>query len=108
MILMPCPFLKEWVRLSAEREAHVRGHHSAFGSRLLDLVRETLADPDEIRWSRDDESVLLFWRWYPALHRGKYVAVVVVLDAAGGTAPWIVTAYVARKPLPGTIAWHRS
>lgn len=108
MILMPCPFLKEWVRLSAEREAHVRGNHSAFGSRLRDLVRETLADPDEIRWSRNDEALLLFWRWYPAVLGGKHVAVVVVLDSSGRTAPWIVTAYVARKLVRGAVAWRRN
>ena len=65
-------------------------------------------DPDEIRWDIEDASTLIFWRWYPALLRGKYVAAVVVLDSTGGELPWIVTAYVARRIRAGVTAWRRS
>ena len=108
MILLACPFLNGPVRLSAEREAHVQCHHDEFGPALHDILRELLADPDEIRWSASDPSMLLFWRWYAALLGGKYAVVAVVLDTTGHDQPWIITAYVARRLRAGAIAWHRS
>jgi hypothetical protein len=108
MILLACPFLNGPVRLSAEREAHLRRYHDDFGPALHDILHEVLNGPDEIRWSDSDPSIMLFWRWYPELVRGKYVAVVVVLDSTGSEQPWIITAYVARRMRAGVTAWRRS
>jgi hypothetical protein len=106
MILLACPFLNGPVRLSAEREAHVLRRHDDFGPALHGILHEVLNDPDEIRWG--DPSIMLFWRWYPELVRGKYVAVVVVLDSTGSEQPWIITAYVARRMRAGVTGWGRS
>lgn len=108
MILMACPFLNGPVRMSSEREVHVLRRHDDFGAALYSLMHEVLNDPDEIRWSSSDASIMLFWRWYLALVRGKYVAVAVVLDATGGEQPWIITAYIARRMRAGVTAWRRS
>jgi hypothetical protein len=108
MILMPCPFLKEWVRLSAAREAHIRERHDDLRHSLHRRLEEVLADPSEIYWSDSDPSTLLFCRWYPDLLNGKYIRVVVVLDATGVDQPWIITAYVARRRPPGELAWRRN
>jgi len=108
MILMPCPFLKQTVRMSAEREAHVLSVHSELAPDWPALLAQTLDDPDELRWSDRDEETLLFGRWYPELLDGKHVIVVVVLDASGGQQPWIVTAFIARRWPAGVLAWRRS
>jgi hypothetical protein len=108
MILLECPFLKEAVRLSSEREGHILRRHDDFGPLLQQYLSEVLSQPDRIIWSRDDERILLFSRWYPALLDGKFVVVAVVLDPTGRNQPWIITAYVARKPRAGVLAWRRS
>ncbi len=87
MILLACPFLNGPVRMSSEREAHVLRYHHDFGPALHRYLHEVLNHPDEIRWSNSDESIMLFWRWYPDLVRGKYVAVAVVLDSTGTEQP---------------------
>ncbi len=108
MILLRCPFLHAPVRLSAEREAHILDHHTDLDPPLEDALAEVLAEPDEIRWSASDESILLFCRWYPVLLGGKHIVVAVVLDRSGRDQPWIITAYVARKLRAGALAWRRS
>jgi len=108
MIHLACPFLNGPVRLSAEREAHVPHYHNDFGPALHDILHEVLNGPDEIRWSLSHPSIMLFWRWYPDLVRGKYVAVVVVRDSTGSEQPWIITDYVARRMRAGVTAWRRS
>jgi hypothetical protein len=108
MILLPCPFLNGPVRLSAEREAHILFEHRDLSVEWPRLLAQVLTDPDEIRWSSRRAGTLVFGRWYPALLRGKYVLVAVVLDATGRQEPWIVTAYVARRWRSGAVAWRRS
>ncbi len=111
MILLACPFLKDPVRLSAERQAHILFEHHDLATGWPQLLIEVLTDPDEIRWSPRRAGAagpLVFGRWYPALLRGKYVLVVVVLDATGRQHPWIVTAFIARRWRRGALAWRRS
>jgi len=108
MILIACPFLNQPVRLSTERERHIlhQRHHLATG--WPHIAMQVLNDPDEIRWSARDAGTLVFGRWYPQLVRGKFVLVVVVLDATGRQEPWVVTAYIARRWRAGASAWSRS
>jgi hypothetical protein len=108
MILMPCPFLKQPVRMSREREEHILSGHRQLVPRWPLFVQLVVEDPDEIRWSTKRYGTLVFGRWYPELLHGKYVLVVVVLDATGRQDPWIVTAYVARHLPEGAVAWRRS
>ena len=108
MILLECPYLKQPVRISTEREQHVLEEHSHMAADWPHMLREVLLRPDEIRWSHRRASTLVFGRWYPQLLGGKYVLVVVVLYASGRQEPWIVTAYVARHWRAGEVAWRAS
>jgi hypothetical protein len=108
MILLECPFLKQPVRMSQERQTHVLDDHPHMAASWPSMVQEVLMRPDEIRWSHRRASTLVFGRWYPLLLGGKYVLVVVVLDATGKQEPWIVTAYVARHWRMGDVAWRAS
>jgi hypothetical protein len=108
MILMACPYLNRSVRVSPERESHILLSHDQLAPGWPRLVAHVLADPDEIRWRARDASTLVFGRWYPELVRGKFVLVVVVVDATGRQDPWVVTAYVARRWRAGICVWRRS
>jgi hypothetical protein len=61
MILLECPFLNVPVRLSAEREVHILRRHGDLDAPFGKTLAQVLDDPDEIRWSASDESVLA-WR----------------------------------------------
>jgi len=108
MILLECPFLKQPVRLSGERQRHVLEEHPHLAVGWPRILHEVLLRPDEIRWSHRRQGTLVFGRWYPLLLGGKHVLVVVVLDATGRQQPWIVTAYVARRWRAGESAWRAS
>ncbi len=108
MILLECPFLKQPVRLSREREQHILDDHPHMAAGWPRMVEQVLARPHEIRWSQRRASTLVFGRWYPLLLGGKHVLVVVVLDATGRQEPWIVTAFVARRWRTGDVAWRTS
>jgi hypothetical protein len=108
MILLDCPFLKQPVRMSSEREAHVLSGHRHLAPGWPRYIQEVLAQPDQILWSIRRHGTLVFGRWYPALLSGKHVLVVVVLDATGRQEPWIVTAFVARSLPAGAVAWRKS
>ena len=64
-------------------------------------VIQTLVEPDEIRLSRVDESVYLFYR-----RKGKRYLCVVVKKAEPKTA-FIMTAYVTEKIKEGRVLWKR-
>ncbi|HEX5011010.1 MAG TPA: hypothetical protein VFY71_11480 [Planctomycetota bacterium] len=108
MILLACPFLKKPVRVSTERERHVLAGHGELAARWPAVIAQVLADPDEICWDETGSNTMLLARWYPHLLQGKFVVVVVVLDATARQQPWLVTAYVARRWRKGVVAWRRS
>lgn len=74
----------------------------------LAQVRQTLADPDQVRRSVHVSTARLFYRWFESVRRGKYVVVVVVSEAAPKERHWIITAYIARRLANGEVEWSRS
>lgn len=64
-------------------------------------VRDTLSDPDEIRRSRKDPRVLLFYRG----HKPRWICAVV---RRGDGAGFLVTAYPADVVKAGETIWTRS
>jgi len=64
-------------------------------------VKETLKTPDEVRASRKDPKVFLFYRQYKKLEN-RYICVLVKqLNGEG----FIVTAYLADKIKRGNVIW---
>lgn len=63
-------------------------------------VKETLASPDEIRISRRDKDIYLFYKKYT----NKYLCVVTRIQKKSG---FIVTVYYTRKIKEGTIKWKK-
>jgi hypothetical protein len=75
------------VRVSARYWATIVAKHPDLTDRLAD-VQSALPDPEEVRQSRRDQAVLLFYR--SDLHRGRWVVAVAKHKDGDG---FLVTAY---------------
>ena len=96
----PCPYLGVTVECTAERYAHVMERHDDFAPVYWERVAETLLDPDQVRASKRDAGVMLFFRWYPDV--GNYVLVVVNIDTL--IRRWIMTAHFVGE-VAGELLW---
>jgi hypothetical protein len=101
-----CPYLDAQVELTDEREQHILEGHSDLLPQHLDLLRQTLLEPDTIHRSPRRFDTLLFSRWYDELYGGKHVLVVVAIQESNGARHWIVTAHILRKAVPGEALWR--
>ncbi len=95
--------LGKMVRLDEDRWKHVQEHPEMVNE--LDKLRETLAEPDEIRTSVYDASVWLFYKLYKRTPvTQKYSLVVVrMLNEEG----FIVTAFFTDTVKKGDRIWNR-
>lgn len=67
-------------------------------------VKETLKEPDEVRRSRKDANVLLYYRRYKNLEN-RYICVLIKqLNGEG----FVITAYLADKVKRGNVIWQKS
>jgi len=64
------------VELTDERRTHILRYHPDVGP-FFERIGEVLVHPDELRRSRQDSGVLLFYKFYPDILEGKYMVVVV-------------------------------
>ena len=108
MIRFSCPYLGGDVELSEERERHIGERHPDLLPEHRERLATTLAEPDEVRRSARFGEARLFSRWYDDVRQGKHVVVVVVSDSGPNARHWVVTAYLARKLIPGQTEWKRS
>ena len=97
----PCPYLGgATVEITDERYEHVLFGHSDFAPAYWERVAETLLDPDQVRASKGDANVILFFRWYPDV--SKYV--IVVVNIASTVRYWMLTAFFVKRP-GGDLLW---
>jgi len=90
------------VRLTRERMAHILRHPemAAFGG----AIERVLGAPTEVRVSRSDETVRLFYEFLAGTPvGGKWLCVVV--RYVGGDDAFVVTAYLTDKPQAGETLW---
>src|SRR5690348_14796107 len=99
------PYLCADVILTDERERHILFRHADLGpvSEMERMLGETLRAPEIIQKSRRDRSGLVFIRWQPDLHKGKYLLVHVINDTER---KWIITAYSSHEIPEGEILWQ--
>jgi len=91
------------VRLTAERQAHILQHPEMEG--LEEAIPDTLESPMEVRLSRSDPSIRLFYRYYENTPVGaKWLCVVVKYLEADA---FVVTAYLTDKLKTGDILWPK-
>ena len=108
MQTFPCPYLKGEVELTDERKAHIAYTHPDLLPKYLVQIEQTLADPDQVRRSTRMSAARLFYRWFEDVHQGKYVAVVVVSEAAPTERHWIITAYLTRRLANREVEWDKN
>ena len=91
------------VRLTDERIAHILQHPEMVGMEAeIDRVLQT---PAEVRISRSDETVQLFYEYYARTRvGGKWLCVVVKYPSADG---FVVTAYLTDQLKAGETIWPK-
>lgn len=91
------------VRLTDERVAHILQHQE-----MTDMAQEierVLQSPTEVRISRSDESVRLFYEFYAkTMVGGKWLCVVVKYAAEDA---FVVTAYLTDQLKAGDTIWPK-
>ena len=91
------------VSLDEERWRHVLEHPEM--KNQLDRIKETAVNPDEVRASVYDLSVLLFYKLYEETPvTGKYL--MVVMKSLNGEG-FIVTAFFTDKVKKGGLVWRK-
>jgi len=90
------------VRLTHERLAHIL-HHPEMAA-LEGEIERVLAAPAEVRVSRSDESVRLFYEFHARTPvGGKWFCVVV--KYVGDDDAFVITAYLTDRPKAGVTLW---
>jgi len=89
------------VRLTAERLAHILEHPEM--SRMATEIERVLRQPRLVRRSLSDDTVRLFYEFYPqTILGGKWLCVVVKYAENDA---FVVTAYLTDKPKAGEELW---
>jgi hypothetical protein len=108
MRVFPCPYLKADVELTDEREAHIANAHPDLIPEFFEQIRQTLAEPDQVRRSTRSTAARLFYRQFDNVRQGKYIAIVVVSEATPKERHWIITAYITRRLANGEVEWQKN
>ena len=80
------------IELTAERQSHILNAHPELKSHL-NKIYIALSKPDEIRRSRFDKNVLLFYKFFAKVKNGKYINVTIKT----GDRNFILTSYITDK-----------
>ena len=91
MLIFYSPILEK-VELTTERKNHILKAHPELKAHLEKLSK-VLSDPDEIRISRYDKNVLLFYKFFDKVKDGKYINVTV----KSGNRNFVLTSYITDK-----------
>jgi hypothetical protein len=91
------------VRLTDERLAHILQHAELAG--MEGELKVVLQVPTEVRLSRVDDGVKLFYKFYPRTQvGGKWLCIVVNYSSVGA---FIVTAYLTDRLKAGETIWPK-
>ena len=91
------------VRLTDERSAHILRHQEMAGMEAE--IERVLQSPAEVRVSRSDHTVHLFYEFYgQTLVGGKWLCVVVKYAAEDA---FVVTAYLTDQLKVGEVIWPK-
>ncbi len=96
-----CDCFGRSVRLTDERMTHILQHQEMVGMEAE--VERTLQSPTEVRISRSDNTVQLFYEYYIRTHGGgKWLCVVVKCPSDDA---FVVTAYLTDQLKEGKSIW---
>ena len=88
--------LGKTVELTSERKKHILIRHPDLKP-YFKLIKDALLKPDELKISKSDLQVLLFYKFFGTILNGKYIAVGVKLNKRS----FILTAYLTNRILTG-------
>lgn len=95
---------KRDIRLTQERLNHLEADHPEMNDQA-ERIAETLLAPDEVRQSKSDQQVELFYRLYPQTPvTTKFLCVVV---KASPSDHFIITAYYTDTIKKGVVLWEK-
>jgi len=80
------------VELTAERKNYILAKHPELKPHF-NKIRNVLIKPDEIRRSKRNQQVLLFYKYFAKILGGKYIVVVTKFD----TRNFVITAHITDK-----------
>lgn len=80
------------VELTLERRQHILEEHPELEEHF-DKLRRVLLKPDEVRVSKTDPKVLLFYRYFAKIKSGLFIAVVIKTNERN----FILTAHMTDK-----------
>lgn len=80
------------IELTDERKEHIFLYHKDIIP-FFERMAEVLNTPDEVRRTRDDKQVVLFYRFYPDILAGKFFVAAVKINKRN----FILTAYLTRR-----------
>jgi len=91
------------VRLTDERLGHILQHPEMHG--FESAIENALNGPDQVRQSRSDASVSLFYGFHEQTSVGAKWLCVVVKNLEADA--FVVTAYLTDKPKAGELLWPK-
>lgn len=71
--------LGEKVELTPERKRHILERHPDI-SPYLDKISKVLLESDQIRVDKRDANVLLFYKYFSKIGKGKYLVIVIKIN----------------------------
>lgn len=84
------------IELTPERKNHILLYHSDLKPYFSKVVK-VLLEPSEIRISKSDAAVLLFYKHFAKILSGKYIVIAVKSNSRS----FILTAYLSNRILSG-------
>lgn len=84
------------VALTSERKKHILIYHPDLKPYFA-YLKEVFLEPDEIRISKSDPHVLLFYKFFANIKNGKYIVGVVKSNQR----VFVLTAYLSKRKLSG-------
>lgn len=84
------------IELTKERKQHIFLFHPDLKPYFV-LIKEVLLKPSDIRISKSDSKILLFYKFFDNILGGKYISVAIKTDGRW----FILTSYLTNKILSG-------
>lgn len=84
------------IELTSERKKHILAFHPDFKP-YVHKLKKVLLEPDEMRVSKEDPAVLLFYKYFANIRAGKYIVGVAKISSRS----FVLTAYLTNSKLSG-------
>lgn len=84
------------IELTSERKKHILAFHPDL-KHYFSKLKKVLLEPDEIRISKEDPAVLLFYKYFAKIRAGKYIVGVIKINSRS----FVLTAYLSNRKLSG-------